>query len=712
MATTLLPQQERRRTNLCSYCQHLELSLFRQENDGQNLPLHGPELLLRPYAVMRRFAQQGCELCTILTANSQCNDLPFWALNFQPIRLRRAMISSDQAVTAYIGLDDISTTYFSRIPSPWSKFGTKKRQTHLYGAKTFVPQDESQSYSLGQPNDDLQLMRTWMEVCSREHPQCEVLRRDDPPSRLLDVRAFAHQDDIRLVDTESIGGTIPNFVCLSHCWGSSPFQPSRTTKDTIAQNRERISFASLSNTFKDAIRLTKQMGQRYLWIDSLCILQDDAHDWATEAPKMPGIYGRSILTLAALSSADGRGGCRTSHDRDSKLSVSRRLDISRGAEHVRFFENKPKYWYEEYGDNPYKHAQFGMNPLRTRAWALQERELSTRCIHFSGRMLLWQCRTMKGSSELPWTELEPLDDFAPWPVRDKPSESSEYGGTVPQRARWYDIIEDYSSRFATRETDKLPAIAGMASEISQSLRECRYFAGLFEAHMPSTLLWMVRPKHSDDETTIYSAFYPRRPMTYRGPSWSWASIDGAITFNSQRLSNTGGPMPAALDAGLDFDSFQLLQANIQLCGHDPFGLVEGGSLQIRGRISWIDFRYAPPMNDATNIPWENGMRLLMSDEGTAAGVCFPDVLTEMQFETRIACLEIQKELYESELSPPFELYQKDWSSQEEWQDADLVMGLALRPVKGRKDVYQRRGLVRWLQRKVFSNVKPSELTLI
>jgi len=70
---------------------------------------------------------------------------------------------------------------------------------------------------------------------------------------------------------------------------------------------QRIKFSHLSQTFQDAVKLVKQLGQHYLWIDSLCIIQDDKTDWAIEAAAMAAVYGNSIFTIFALSSQNSTG---------------------------------------------------------------------------------------------------------------------------------------------------------------------------------------------------------------------------------------------------------------------------------------------------------------------------------------------------------------------------------------------------------------------
>jgi hypothetical protein len=96
-------------------------------------------------------------------------------------------------------------------------------------------------------------------------------------------------------------------MTLSHCWG--PAQLITTTANTIEQKKAGIPLEDLPQTFKDAVALTRNLGIRYLWIDSLCIKQLDKDDWEREASKMGSVYLHSYLNIAATSSAEGRAGC-------------------------------------------------------------------------------------------------------------------------------------------------------------------------------------------------------------------------------------------------------------------------------------------------------------------------------------------------------------------------------------------------------------------
>jgi hypothetical protein len=100
---------------------------------------------------------------------------------------------------------------------------------------------------------------------------------------------------------------IAQYATLSHCWGFH--QPLRTTKATLDLHLQKIRFSDLAKTFQDAAVTCRRLGIRYLWIDSLCIVQGDEEDWQIQSAQMASIYKGSTLTIAASSAHDGTEGC-------------------------------------------------------------------------------------------------------------------------------------------------------------------------------------------------------------------------------------------------------------------------------------------------------------------------------------------------------------------------------------------------------------------
>jgi hypothetical protein len=134
-----------------------------------------------------------------------------------------------------------------------------------------------------------------------------------------------------------------SYICLSHCWGKEN-QPLKCTTANLNEWKSRIDWDLLPQTFQDAIDFVRRLGQRYLWIDSLCILQDDRDDWDEQSVKMAEIYENSYLTLAASWASDCTGGLYhkdspegksyTAYYRKVTRSHLYRADIGAGIERI------------------------------------------------------------------------------------------------------------------------------------------------------------------------------------------------------------------------------------------------------------------------------------------------------------------------------------------------------------------------------------------
>ncbi|KAK0112659.1 hypothetical protein ONS95_014398 [Cadophora gregata] len=322
-------------------------------------------------------------------------------------------------------------------------------------------------------------------------------------------------------------------------------------------------------------------------------------------------------------------------------------------------------------------------------------------------MVLWECRTTKASSEVPWGTIRPLDDFLPWPIRNNPSEDTHSGGPVSLRDRWYVLTEDFSSRFLSHENDKLPALSGLASTFAESFGPETYLGGIWRSHMPSGLLWKTTLQ---SEPSLFPTFQPRRPMLYRAPSWSWASIDSLISYESQRLSHMGDSRPEESAGSYDYGFFEIVASERKLARSDPFGAISAASLLIKGSILPMQFRYEKFGNESM---YDDGMRVLIGDDGSTAGAFYPDIITEIRDMEWIHCLSIKGESLFAERSVPYELYQKHFSTEDEVSgESAMIMGLALMKDSTKSNAYQRVGLIRWVKKSLFSGILPSTFTFL
>lgn len=124
------------------------------------------------------------------------------------------------------------------------------------------------------------------------------------PSHVINVGNYIHSPFVKLRETE--GHEQGKYICLSYCWGKS--REFTTTRATLEERKRQIMIANMPKTYQDAICMARELGVSYLWIDSLCICQDDVDDWERESAKMSSIYANAYLTIGASRARDSAGG--------------------------------------------------------------------------------------------------------------------------------------------------------------------------------------------------------------------------------------------------------------------------------------------------------------------------------------------------------------------------------------------------------------------
>jgi hypothetical protein len=213
-----------------------------------------------------------------------------------------------------------------------------------------------------------------LDECVANHAQCNAALEPKPPTRVLDICGSEENLTVRLFESQN---SKDRYTCLSHCWGMT--QSIVTLRINIASHRKEIAWTLLPRTFQDAITFTRRLGLRYIWIDSLCIIQDDKSDRQKEVANMSSIYRNSYITIAATKSADDQGGC---FSKESPLNLDYMLS-SVGQLYVR---EKLVHW-DTLGPSELLRAY----PLLTRGWVYQERLLAPRVLHFTEKELVWEC---------------------------------------------------------------------------------------------------------------------------------------------------------------------------------------------------------------------------------------------------------------------------------------------------------------------------------
>ena len=246
---------------------------------------------------------------------------------------------------------------------------------------------------------------------------------------------------------------------------------------------------------------------RWLWIDSLCILQDSKEDWQQEAPMMYDVYKNALLNISADDSPDTRGGCF--RERDPLAVLPMHLEFAGS-------DGRPFFLIPHQSDI---FSSVNEAPLAKRGWVFQERQLSRRVLHFTSHELMWEC-----CADAPYFASETFPEGSPFPTafNGKPKFLSHTNlrdlTRLPELyATWDLLCREYTTKHFSHKRDKLVALSGLAQEFAAAFPHDQYVAGMWRSTLPESLLWQ-----SDSSARPF----PTEGHEYVAPSWSWASIDG------------------------------------------------------------------------------------------------------------------------------------------------------------------------------------------
>lgn len=382
-------------------------------------------------------------------------------------------------------------------------------------------------------------LKTWLKACDGTHPGC-----NPPPSslphRVLELSKNRKGD----ISTRLVQGLDSNepYACLSHRWGPSTLR-CRTVNDNLSAHLQSVPWEKLPKTFQQAAGVAMHLGIRYIWIDSLCIIQDNAEDWKTQAAQMCSIYHGSRITIAATCSADSDHGIfrtvpklpiTTAYPRDGQV----------------FIRNAPGHSSNP-REGPEEAAKF---PLLTRGWVYQERLLASRVVHFGRDELTFEC----GEAEV-WCECGMNVLWLEKNNHRRTLNDTDLGET---RRHWYDLVSSFSALDLTFYSDSLPALAGIARQHGEAHKDMlgQYVAGLWKQTLIPDLIWYVEDGYAS-----------ARPENCLAPTWSWASKSGGNSW-----------LAYARTAESDME---VVDYAVDLAGPDEYGPVKSADLTLRGYLA-------------------------------------------------------------------------------------------------------------------------------
>ncbi|KAF2833836.1 HET-domain-containing protein [Ophiobolus disseminans] len=411
--------------------------------------------------------------------------------------------------------------------------------------------------------------RRWLEECQKRHPKCRTMtdRNTIAANRMLEVRKTNQgQLLVKLVTPSGLDLYSMVYVVLSHVWGNVAIDCKTTKRNLTQYTNIGISWDQLPRTFQEAVQVTAALDIRYLWIDSLCIVQDDEQDWQREAGKMASIFRRAALTLSASNAPNSSEGSSLS----SLLSPAVQFPPPEGlfprfAVRSRIQDVNPK-------------AAMCQGPATTRAWILQEKVLSQRVLHTTDTQMVWQCATLTESEDGMVYRDEHVNhkDSAPWGLLDSHSSSAWHPKSdIRQYKCWWEWVRSYTSRRLTYPSDQYAAFVGLV-RLFQEMSGNEPLVGLWREDLHVHLAWECGkiPIHVDWRT---SREYDQPLMQHnpRKPSWTWMTYPHQ-TAEIRHFTTTRTRKPPML-----IYNAELLRTNVTWSGQ-PLMSIPSGTITLRG----------------------------------------------------------------------------------------------------------------------------------
>ncbi|TVY62268.1 hypothetical protein LSUE1_G009236, partial [Lachnellula suecica] len=538
--------------------------------------------------------------------------------------------------------------------------------------------------------------KTWISECVEGHVQYQQASTSssEMPSRLLEISLEENGDySIRLHESNDEAAS---YIALSYIWGGP--QACRTLTSNIEEHMQRIDSKKLPRTIMDAVRCTNNLDLKYLWVDSLCIIQDSPEDKAKEIGRMSIIYKNSYVTLsAAKATSCEKRFLEPRSTPEDLLRSSFKLEIltpkdpvalnewiekyrinSDFTNYVPGFEieevfkispwNDPDAWNDVPSSIWLAATPLGTDnavdlltagdiadePISKRGWCLQESWLPPRMLIYGSAQLLWKCNAgVQSDGGI-------AGPSSGWDIRtsyrtDENGEMVYEDGTKVTKSGkesifaqlWRNIVQESSQRALTVPADKLNALAGIVQDLQAQTGD-ENLAGLWKSRLIAELSW-------HQETTLPTLWSTARTC----PSWSWIKTDGPISFSSAENSNA-----------------TIIGANIARHEFLPDGRLEvEGGIKMKAPMGTLPISQSIPH---FKFPTPNSSRLAFTN------AIFPDGgLTNPEFES----VHVNGKTLVS-APPDMRFLELSWGKRDGHQNiADESRGLVLVPVKnlGRSD---------------------------
>ncbi|KAI1737170.1 HET-domain-containing protein [Xylaria scruposa] len=560
----------------CSHC----FTLFQSLRDDVEWP--------KLWAHYRTYSQLSassmtCFLCQLFVASllptlKRSEDA---SLNFDEYPFKLNVVSARKMPSNITWMFlDVSLNSLNTIYSYMKELTILVRRDKDYEPSTHIWNSSSVSIE-----DSTSTIASWFHQCYTNHAHIDDRWRQSRPKRLLSVGL--DEKPMRLVLSNTIASTT-QYATLSYCWGQSP--RLKSTKNSIKEFEEAVPAELLPATYSEFIKIARALAIPYVWIDALCIIQDDEDEWQHEAARMGDIFQGSVLTIAAAQSSDTSAGC---------FPVTEQADPSNGALlRVRQQQTeKPDILARIYKGDFRSSVEDSI--ISGRGWTLQEQLLSPRIVYCMGNDVHWQCQTcFRTQTGLEFNAAEAfafnLQILAPFANPTVEEYRQSYANI------WYRIVINYGKRLFTYKTDRVPAIAGIMKHMASVLNDTPIL-GLWKRTFGRDLAWIAPSGGTRHEIAERMGL----------PSWTWLGFQGGFSYT---LWSTDKP------GVLQIQHTELLDWDIKWAGVDNASAVQCARIRIKGPVRDIPLssfdagqKHTPPYLYAfgesidhinkTSIPW-------------------------------------------------------------------------------------------------------------
>ncbi|KAL2692479.1 hypothetical protein Neosp_002889 [[Neocosmospora] mangrovei] len=421
----------------------------------------------------------------------------------------------------------------------------------------------------------------WLHQCRNApgHSLCQQSYQRGDSNKTLPIRVLNLTEegyDPYLIEGKAMEGP---YCALSYCWGDLGTTNTITTKANFSQYLQGIPMDTLPTFIQESIRTARSLGYQYLWIDALCIIQDDDQDWDREASKMSDVYSNADLTISSIVAKD----CHDNMFQPRMLRVaqpvpldywlpkSQRPEWKQGVVHQQAIF---PFWTLSTESAPGGFSLPGgitvNGPISARGWTLQEQLLSTRVLYFGPGYLYWECLCAMSVDADPSTSIMSrlAGNFAAFDVNQRahlkctvkgmPSPATDDDLRDSPYAVWHALLKEFTSRNLSKSSDRVPAVLALAKSLKKTV-DGEFRGGLWKGtKLLESLCWKAQDKSI------------RGP---RVPSWSWASVEGQVDFNYLNREAFREPVPMATVVSVDVEANQA-QSHVS------------GSVTLRGTLHW------------------------------------------------------------------------------------------------------------------------------